>query len=325
MTDWAVIVPSNRQDKLSDWIVAWRDSFRKAAREPLLVVVWDGDEIIRRAWPFELIWADWLTIPEWIPRRTDMVRSWGIWLAAQAGAEYCVTLDDDVRPWPGVDLLGEYERVFEAGAVVSDYLDVGALTTSGRQMRGFPHGQRERRPVAIQYGGWDGVMDYDARTQLDGAPMDCGFSDVVLPVPRGVAVTGCAMNMAWQTRYAPLTWQLPVLEGVGYRRYGDIWAGLIAKRTCDAADLAVVVNGRASVKHQRASDPEKNLEIELAGEEPNERLWQHLGRLPSGLSVDAIYAEYLTRFAHLFDPEYTDVVINAATSWLALDWPRGSP
>lgn len=112
-----------------------------------------------------------------------------------------------------------------------------------------------------------------------------------------------------------------------YKRYGDIWAGLLAKRTCDAAGLAVVVNGAASVEHTRASDPARNLELELPGEGPNAWLWHRLGygERISEETPTGIYAAYLRRFARAFDlngdPPYAEVVTRAAAEWLALDWP----
>lgn len=255
-------------------------------------------------------------MPSFIPHGTDMIRSYGIWLAWAAGSEYTLTLDDDVRPHG--DPFAAYEEVFETGAPVSSYLDVGALTTYNGQLRGFPFKDREKREVAIQYGGWHGVLDYDAPTQLAGVNDQEWFDRVVIPVPKGAAVTTCAMNAAWRTKYAPMMWQLPLLEG-RYNRFGDIWSGLFQKRVCDALDVAMVVNGLASVRHERASDPHKNMEREQPGIPVNERLWDELwterGTLEYAYKLVTDSAcDYFARLDH----EYALHFRSARDAWLAL-------
>jgi hypothetical protein len=202
-----------------------------------------------------------------------MIRSWGIYHAWQHNTEYTLTLDDDVRPHG--DPFAAYEEVFDRGAPVSSYFDVGSLTTFNGHLRGFPFKDRVGREVAVQYGGWHGVLDYDAPTQLKGVNEQEWFEPVIVPVPKGTPVTGCIMNAAWRTKYAPIMWQLPMLRGK-YNRFGDIWAGLFAKKVCDALNVAMVINGAASVRHERASDPKTNMEREAPGIPVNENLWDAL-------------------------------------------------
>jgi len=307
---WSVVVPTVRPERYAEFLEEWTPLF--AEHDVQLVAIFDGP---RAEMPEGTHYA-WEDIPGFIPTRTDMIRSWGIYQAWRLETTYTLSLDDDVRPV--VDVFRAYEDVFERGAPVSEYLDVGALTTSGLQMRGFPYGDRVRREVAVQYGGWHGVLDFDAATQLATPRDDDRFSDVVLPVPRGAAVTGCAMNMAWKRDYAPLVWQLPLYEG-RYLRYGDIWSGLFVKRTCDATDRAVVVNGKASVLHERASDPFQNLDREYPGVRFSEGLWDALD-LPSGDPLDAF--EQVTDSAYRYflqgDTKYARAFLSARDRWLAL-------
>jgi hypothetical protein len=288
-----------------------------------LIVVQDLDEEDRG------IIADWHStrlrgyccardqVPAFIPRGSDMIRSWGIHQAWLHEADYTLSLDDDVLP--AGDLFAAYERVFEAGAPLTGHLDVGALTTAGVPMRGYPYTGR-RSEVAVQYGGWHGVLDYDARTQLAGVHADETFHPVTISVPRGAAVTGCAMNMAWKTRYAPLMWQLPLHDG-RYNRFGDIWAGLLTKRVCDSLGLTVVVNGHASVHHNRASDPHANLVKEQPGLPLNEGLWGALLTPATVLTPEAAYRKVTDTAHHYFrniDPDYADHFRRSRDQWLAL-------
>lgn len=316
MSSWAVVVPSNRPEQLSIFLDAWDELFRQ--HDVYLIVVWDGDDppqLTRRADKTTVLtWAD---CDEWTPRNSDMIRSLGIYYAWLQRTDYTASLDDDVLPSLYIDLFSEYEKVFKAGAPVSDYLDVGVLTTFDGQMRGFPYRDREPKTVAIQYGGWSGVLDYDAATQLAMPQKNHLFWSVVMPVPRGAAVTGCAMNMAWRTEYAPIMWQLPLYEGK-YNRFGDIWAGLIAKRVCDRVGLAVVVNGAAQVRHERASDPITNLEREQSGIRFNENLWREIR--PNASDWKTAYHEAFCDVGNYFDAHdasYADHFFAAGDAWLA--------
>lgn len=251
-----------------------------------------------------------------------MIRSWGFLQAYRTDVDYVLTLDDDTRPivgHDGRDIFHHYETVFESGAVLSDYLDVGALTTAGVQMRGFPYRDREPRPVAIQYGGWHGVMDYDARTQLDGVPGDARFTDSIIPVPRGAAVTCCIMNCAFRRDITPIMWQLPLVDG-RYNRWGDIWSGLIQKRVLDTIGEVMVINGAASVVHNRASDPMANLERETPGIPFNERFWDSIRVWDPGRSHDLadLWLSIVKRASSVFDAEdpiYADAFRSSAQVW----------
>src|SRR3990167_7105237 len=188
---WGVVVPTCREEKYREFIAAWEPLFTR--HEVGLFVVHDGPEKFAGGG-----WA-WPDFPDWVPRGTDMCRSWGIYQAWKAGHEFTLSLDDDVLPVG--DPFAEYDQVWNEGAPISEYLSVGALPTYGKQLRGYPYKDRRHTKVSVQYGGWHGVLDYDAATQLSDPQPDHVFHPVVVPVPRGAAVTGCAMNMAWRTSH----------------------------------------------------------------------------------------------------------------------------
>jgi hypothetical protein len=300
---WAVVVPSNRPDRLADFQTRWWELFTEH----------DIDLIVVRDEP-----ATWQSMPWFIPQRSDMIRSLGFIEAYKRDADYVLTLDDDTSPID--DPFAAYERVFEAGAPLSDYLSVGALTTSGLEMRGFPYKDRKPATVAVQYGGWDGVLDYDAATQLAAPRGSELFKPVILPVPRGVPVTGCIMNCAFRREATPIMWQLPLVAG-RYNRWGDIWSCLIAKRVLDAVGQVMVINGHASVIHDRASDPITNLEREQPGVRANEDLWEALPWPWSDDLVEA-YVDVTDGFALAMKPdtEYVAEFKASRDAWLeALD------
>ena len=158
-------------------------------------------------------------------------------------------------------------------------------------------------------------MDYDAPTQLAGVKEQEWFTQVVVPVPVGAAATCCIMNAAWRTEYAPIMWQLPLFGG-RFNRFGDIWSGLLQKRTLDVTGGVMVVNGRALVRHARASDPVANLEREAPGIPLNEGLWEELCSRPATDYWSVTFAAYL-HFLKV-DPEYAKHFFAARDEWKRL-------
>lgn len=164
------------------------------------------------------------------------------------------------------------------------------------------------------------MLDYDAPTQLANVNPVESFHPVVLPVPRGCAVTTCIMNAAWRTEYAPIMWQLPLDAHGRFNRFGDIWSGLFQKRVLDTLGKVMVINGKASVRHERASDPLANLEREAPGIPVNEEMWGALdGPFTSGGSIAAMFQSVTDRASYIFeDDDYAAHFLNARDEWLAL-------
>lgn len=261
---WAVVTPTNRPDQYVSFLRDWDELFEKHDVH-LFVCQDNGTTYPEIAEALQEVSYDY-TLLTWkdikakhIPTKTDMIRSWGFYEAYKTRRDYILTLDDDT--YARGDVFEAYERQFRAGSVLSNYLSVGALTTSGLQMRGFPYKDRAKEPVAVQYGGWNGVLDYDAATQLADPRERETFKDVVMPVPRGALATCCIMNTAFQREYTPIMWQLPMLEG-RHNRIGDIWSGIFIKRVLDSIGAVMLINGEATVEHDRASNPYSSLQKE---------------------------------------------------------------
>lgn len=306
-----MVVPTNRPEQYKTFYQAWKPLFEK--HDVRLIPVFDEPKT-------------WAKLPWFIPRRTDMIRSWGFYEAWKAGSEFTLTLDDDVLPL--FDPFVAYEHEFEHGSVCSPYFSVGSLTTSSLQMRGFPYGDRQRAEVAVQYGGWSGVLDYDAATQLVNTPSgDESFSSVVIPVPRGTPATTCIMNCAFRTELAPIMWQLPMLDGK-YNRFGDIWSGLLQKKVLDSVGEVMLINGKASVRHERASNSFTNLEREAPGAEINEHLWGIVDWAIAANSFSCTqvhqipvvnYYRLVTQgVANAFPEDYAQKFLMARDEWLEL-------
>ena len=325
--DWGLIGPTNRPGKFLEFLKAWQPLF--VYHEVTLVVMEDAPErsgeishALQNAGLRKSAHLCWKDIPadSLIPRKTDMVRSFAFrWAFENTMCMYMLTLDDDVTPEFN-DVFEEYEKVFLEGAPLSEFLDVGALTSSGLQMRGYPYKDRVKRPVAVQYGGWHGVLDYDAATQLAVPKREQAFHGIVMPVPKGAAATCCIMNCAWKVEYTPIMWQLPMFDG-RYNRVGDIWSGLFIKKTLDSIDAVMVINGAASVVHDRASNPYESLKKEAPSVYMNDHLWEALTS-PQGLSMLEAYRQVTSdAYAYFlkFDESYANHFLAARNQWTH-DW-----
>jgi hypothetical protein len=305
MPKWGIVVPSNRPERLQQWRNAWGVHFVEHGHD---VKVYEVIDL-----------PPWNGIPTWIPRCTDGIRSWGFFQAWRDGAERILSMDDDVLPAPGVDLLAEYDAAFERTWPVAPCFSVGALTGTGLEMRGFPldrYGGTDLHPRAyplIQYGGWDGVPDLDGRTQLQNPDARSNFARIVLPVPDGAAVTTCAMNFAFYREATPYCWQLTQVEG-RYDRWHDIWSGLIQKRILDDLGLPMLVNGRASVIHDRASDPHVNVRKERPGLDRHILLWEELQAARGFIGVTDAFAERVGAG----DRIWRETFIRARDAWWGL-------
>lgn len=318
MNRWAVVIPTIRPEKCRDFIEAWLPLFKQ--HNVHLVIVEDAAKrsplVTDGLLPYtHMCWDD---LPDYMPRRTDMIRSWGFYYVWKNNlADYVLTLDDDTVPHG--DPFAAYELAFTFGSVYSPYLSVGALTSSGLEMRGFPYKDRKRADVAVQYGGWSGVLDYDAATQLALPQGKHEFYDIVMPVPKGTAATCCIMNTAFAVEYTPITWQLTMLDG-RYNRVGDIWSGLFIKKTLDAIGKVMIINGKAKVIHDRASDPYNSLVKEAPSVWMNENLWENLPSPTTGDMI-TVFREVTTAAAKFFaqyDVEFADKFIQDRDKWLSL-------
>lgn len=325
MSKWAVVIPSYRKEQLLRFIEAWGPIFEK--HKIVLHVVWDGInfEPIGTAPNIVSYVYDWSTIDRelqqngWIiPRQTDCVRSFGFYKAWKTDCDYILTLDDDVRPIEGFDVFEAYEKVFKEGALVSNYFDVGTMLEKpqGLQMRGFPFQDRVKKPVMLQYGMWAGVPDLDGMTQLVNPISDARVLARTVVIPKGTAVTGCIMNCAFRREFAPNMYQLLMGKDHPFDRWGDIWSGLIAKHLCDCNDWAVVINGWATVQHNRASDVNTNIKKEASGYMINEELWGWISTTPRDNYLQLV--QDISRADCFYNKEYSYKIYDAVEIWTKL-------
>lgn len=272
-----LVIPTHEDFRFIEWLNLWQPLLDKYDVE--LFVVEDSDTKSNFGVKNHYYRKDF---PDFVPSGTGSCRSYGFLKAYQSDCDWIVTLDHDC--YPVEDIFQAYIEGFEQEQSLSNYFDVGNSFGLGEYMRGYPFKQRRVTKPLIQYGGWDNVPDMDAITQLKhGDVQGYKFDRKIQALPQGIGFTGCIMNTAMKREVVPLLYQLIMgTDRVGYDRWDDIWSGLFAKKICDHLEVPIIVNGFATIKHSRASNPHENLKKETGGYELNENMWEKINSIQLG-------------------------------------------
>lgn len=279
MKKLAVVVPSIRPEAFTRWLERWKDTlwpgnFNDGSVD--VIVVWDMEnepslrEMSIQRYSLPLIQLSWADIkPEWkavVHCKSDSVRNLGFLVAATLGYEYIGTLDDDVFP---VDNLWVDRMLLNLQREV----DPITFYPAPFKTRGHPS-KPLLRPVKLHHGLWEGIPDVYAEDQVGYSPLD-GRTSEARTVPYGQLMPTCGMNLAFHRDLLPAMYFWPQ---VPYRRYGDIWMGLIAKKVIDICGWAMT-SGSPSVFHTRLSDVASNIKFETEGKEVNDYFWGKISEI----------------------------------------------
>lgn len=256
----AVVVPTVRPDCLRVFLEGWRVLFAK--HQAKVVVVQDGaPPTVFGLTPRDLLGKD----ADLIYNYSDCCRNLGFAFVAKhyPEAKTILTLDDDTLPLddPIQAHLDALDRRFP----------LSWISTASDYVRGIPYGVRSEAECVVSHGVWQGVMDWDAPTQLVKGNRQLSFYQGA--IPRGVYFPFCGMNVAFKRKMLPYLYYAPMGHRVGFDRFADIWLGINLKRVCDENDWAIAT-GYSTVRHERASNVFKNLQKEAKGLELNETYYR---------------------------------------------------
>jgi len=212
-----------------------------------------------------------------IPRKVSGIRNYGFLKAFQMGANIIITIDDDCYPVKNHNFIEQHLQNLSISVPqrwVNTYPDSRQLYTRG--MRYF---NRTEQRVLVSHGLWTNILDFDGATHLQNLEFKAEFSEHFLQIiPHGAYYPMCSMNLAFDAKITPIMYFPLMGEDTkgnkwGYDRFDDIWAGIFSKKILDHLGGSVI-NGAPFVKHNKASDPFKNLQKEALGIEANEELWK---------------------------------------------------
>lgn len=293
------VVPSCREDKAVAFVHEWTREWR--VHGVRVYVVEDGPSRNFRFGPhggvdlMHLCWADAPAgMLDCITVRSPGCRQIGFWQAYRDGCEIIVTLDDDVRPIADERLFQRFAEVLTAGVTV--WVD----PLQNYPSRGYPSRNTGRLPVAFHIGAFLGTPDVDGETQLRHwaefatRPPEYVRRPTIVPPGQLVPVNGGICG--WQRALTPYVHYALWDADLGYRRFDDIWMGIIVKYILDLAELRMSY-GPPGAFHVRASDAQRNSVLERDAKQWNEQFWETLAlaidrrRSAGGLSLDDAGAE----------------------------------
>jgi hypothetical protein len=318
-----IVVPTIREAGIRRFLDCWKSEFEGQR----VIIVEDNPEptFTLPGWVEHYSWMDidrTLQDRAWIiPRRSDCVRSFGYYLAAQAPCDFVVTLDDDC--YAEATYLPSFLELVAEALDTQWEDDRWWSTLDGPVLpRGYPYDIRDARvPTVIHHGLWSSVPDLDARTQLRLPDLRLEPAAGVQRVPHGRFFPMCGMNLAFRPVMIPALYFLLMgkdAEGGAwpYDRFGDIWAGLFAKKIADHLGFAIS-SGAPSVLHSRASNPEVNLQKETPGYPVNEVLWRRVDAVR--LSAETVAGCYEQLAERLDLPgDYWQTLRAAMKTWASL-------
>lgn len=248
-----IVIPTNRDvEYVEEFLYAWEEEFRGAE-----VIIVEDRAKKELSGVTSYCWKDIdkeLGKDSWIiPRKTDCVRSFGFLKALELDPLFIVSMDDDVRPHTKGLLSGHYDNL----KLVMPY----RYTSTMKNILPRGHKYDMDSHVVISHGGWVGVPDLDAETQLRNNINDADDEDFnEIYIPSGTLYSMCGMNVAF--RPAMTSMMYFGLQGESYPvdRCGDIWAGFYAQMNM-SPDLGSY-SGKPHVLHNKASNIWANLHKE---------------------------------------------------------------
>ena len=272
----ALVVPTNSSERLVEFLASW-----SPWPWDRIIVVQDAPEIdpfvaerLDAAERERLELYSWAEIDELLPnpsiisRGDSAIRSFGFWRAWATGAEIIFTLDDDCYPTDDDLVQMHRDNLYCTPAWGS--------SVEGLRVRGLPHRNLGvLRDVHLSMGLWRGTPDLDAVMTLAGSePAAAAIAAAptrVMPAAQYFPMSG--MNLAFRREITCLMYFAPMGNGQPFRRFDDIWCGIVLQRIFRHLGYAIVC-GRPLVDHRRASDAFVNLVKEAPGIAANERLWE---------------------------------------------------
>lgn len=280
-----LVVPTIREKCIQDFLEAWRGTI------PGSIGGWDDVVIVEdnpeRTFKlnvggrpvYHYSWRDiesdfgedaWI-----ISRRDSAIRSYGFWKAYQMGADYIFTLDDDCYPTQSISMDDSF---CDQHIRMMEQTPRWIPSIPGLRTRGLPYINKGKMPnVVANMGFWENTPDFDAVETI--GKYNCDIKGFKVPanvdriIPNGQYFPLCGMDFAFKSQVAVLSYFPLMGLNSPYRRFDDIWFGIIFKKICDHLNLAVSVGG-PTINHLRASDPMVNLVKEAPGIALNEKFWQ---------------------------------------------------
>lgn len=317
----AIVVPSIRENSIMKFIEKWKikdvddyklfvieDNEFKTFKLPKYVNHYSHAEIDAE-----------FPQPHIIPRKISGVRNFGFWKAWKDKYDYILTLDDDCYPHSSAKtikvLINQHLKYINKITPNNGWF----YTINNEYSRGMNYNDiKDVSVIKLSVGGWSKVPDLDGQKQLYYENNKLKFPQGKMHpeiVPKNVMYTLCGMHVFFPMDILNVMYWWPTLSK--YYRYDDIWMGFVLKRYFDMMNYAMV-NSAAVVTHSRASNAQRNFELESMND----------GYLTNDAFSECIqnsyvynfenYIEllmYITQCDRIHNNKYFETVSNNALTW----------
>jgi len=271
----ALVIPTIREDQILEFLASWREQLIEVSAR--VYVVEDNPTksfAIKLDGAMNIEHLTWKDAPEGmldcINVKSPGCRQIGFWKAYNDGCDVMITLDDDVRPAEGPNFFKQYYDILMNGTA----LWVDPLLNY--RSRGYPEKKIGQVPIAFHVGSFLTVPDVDGETQLRYEKEFKKNPPQYIPrttvVPKGQLIPVNGGICGWKRELTPYVHYTLWCKELSYRRFDDIWMGIILKRIMDHCGLSMSY-GPPFVNHVRASNAEKNAQYEIEGKKWNEQFW----------------------------------------------------
>ena len=199
--------------------------------------------------------------------------------------DFIITLDDDCYPEDKDFVKTHFYNLSQTNP--KSWIQ---HAQSHLRMRGTPKSLEERECV-LNMGLWANVPDLDGKTQKINPDVKLKSQKFNFALAFGQYAPISSMNVSFKTKIIPAYYFLLMGSSWGFDRFDDIWSGIFIKKICD--HLGFSISGDSPfVWHDRASNPDSNIQKESTGIKINEYLWKDVENIQlSGTTFKDCYLE----------------------------------
>ena len=265
------IVAINNEKAFRDFYSAWKDELKDVK---LLVIENNAGQTFECR-SDNTVHYSWVDIDRdlgkhyWIiPRNTSSIISYGCYKSS-LDSDIIIILDENSRPGKEgviqkhVQLMND-DHLENAWTKVLDNI----------KPKGVPfHNSSRKVPLYMNHGMWTENAVLDAATELSlnqNSPEILCNSTLI---PRGHYFSMSSINLAIRSEIAPLMYFLLMGDDYPFEGFGDIWAGVIAKKVMDHLNMGCR-SGEPFVQNFKEIDIWKSLRSESNSLPVNESLWE---------------------------------------------------
>lgn len=317
-----IVIPTIRREQMDTWLEQWKP----LQNHVRLIIVEDNPEkTLNPSWGEHYCWKDIdgdLGDDSWIvPRRSAGIRVYGFLKALEQETEFIWNLDDDCLPdGDPVEILEKHRENLKETQMFKWFF----VDRNYNRTRGMPYESiTDNVTPVVSHGTWTHNPDYDALHQLANK-FEFEPDDAIVPVGTYFAFSG--MNYAFKPSVTNLVYHAPYGERIDgtkypYSRFDDIWMGVIFKKIADRFGL-YIRSGYPQVKHDRASDPFRNLQQEAFAMPSNEQFWKYIDAIDIS-GANSVDGALLVISQHMIDhpmngESYWSEYGKALTVWINL-------